>query len=426
MKKYDIAVIGGGFAGTAAAIAAAREGAEVILVEKGNCLGGAACSALVNPFMPYWTDADDKKTVLSRGIFEKILSRMKELEKEISGKTYPEGHCLTMFHEEYLKIVLNRMVAEAGAEVLFHSSLTGADCEEGEVKSVTLSGKSGNHELFADYFIDATGDADLTFMSGFPCRLGRDGDSLCQPMTLCFRVSGVDKDKFRAMPRENMNELYKRFQSEGKIKNPREDVLIFNNIADGVFHFNSTRVVKLNPTDPFDLTKAELEAREQTLELFLFMKNNIPGFENSHLLMTASEIGVRESRMIDGEYLLTGDDLKSLKKFDDAIAYGCYSIDIHNPEGTGTTLYHFGKGEYYSIPYRALIPKGAVNLLTAGRCISADHTAQSAIRIMPTVCCIGEAAGAAAAAALRSKCPVGKTDVSELLAVLKKNGAAIF
>lgn len=181
-----------------------------------------------------------------------------------------------------------------------------------------------------------------------------------------------------------------------------------------MLHFNTTRIVKLNPTDPFDLTQAELLAREQVLELFLFLKRNFECFRESQLVMTAPEIGIRESRMIEGEYLLTGSDLTERKRFPDTIALGNYDIDIHNPEGAGTSHHYFRDGEYYDIPYRSLIPRSSVNLLAAGRCISVDHEAQASIRVMPIVCCIGQAAGLAAALAARQQKPVGAVDAGEL------------
>lgn len=424
MKKYDLAVIGGGFAGAAAAISAAREGSRVILIDKSNCLGGAACNCLVQPFMPHSTTINGKRVSLCRGLFTEITNEMKKLECEIDGVKSDESHEI-YFNEEYLKIVLNRMIIKSGVDLLFHSYLTNVNVTDKKIESITVANKSGNVEIFADYFIDATGDADLAYMSGYSCRLGREDDNLCQPMTLCFRLANVDIKKYQNLPSGYINNLYKQFQSEGKIKNIREDVLIFKNPVNGVLHFNSTRIVKLNPTDAFDITKAEIEAREQAMELFLFMKNNIPGFENSRLIMTAAEIGVRESRMIDGEYILTGDDLKACKKFDDVIALGNYDIDIHNPEGSGTSHYYFKDGEFYTIPYRCLIPKDSKNLLVAGRCISADHNAQASIRIMPIVCCIGEAAGTAAAIAKKNNCCVKDIDIKVLQNTLKRNSAAI-
>lgn len=423
MKKYDIMVAGGGFAGTAAAIAAARRGAKVILADKSNCLGGAACNALVQPFMPYKTLVNGKRIKLCEGIFGEITNELKKMDNEYECDN--ESNSNVLFNEEYLKVILNRMAIKAGVDLLFHSYITGVKTQGKKIVSVTLSTKSGNIDVEADYFIDATGDADIAYMSGYGCRLGREEDNLCQPMTLCFRLANVDVKTYQKLPAGYINNLYKKFQKEGRIKNIREDVLIFKNPVEGVLHFNSTRIVKRNPVDVFDVTKAEIEAREQVMELYLFMKNNIPGFENSRLLMTASEIGIRESRMIEGEYILTGEDLKACRKFDDAIALGNYDIDIHNPEGSGTSHYFFKDGEFYTIPYRSLIPKDSENLLAAGRNISVDHYAQASIRIMPIVCCIGEAAGAAAAIAAENKCGVRDINIEELKNSLRKNGARI-
>lgn len=217
--------------------------------------------------------------------------------------------------------------------------------------------------------------------------------------------------------------MYKKFKEEGKIKNPREDVLKFDTLQEDILHFNTTRVIKLNPTDAEDLTKAEIMAREQAFEMFEFLKNNFECFKNSHMLSTAMQIGVRESRMICGEYTLTGEDLMACTKFEDSIALGNYDIDIHNPEGSGTSHYYFGPGEYYTIPYRTLIPKNAENLLVAGRCISVTHEAQASIRIMAIVCCIGEAAGTATAISVKDNKNVKDIDVKKLRNTLKKNGA---
>lgn len=422
--KFDTAVIGGGFSGFAAAISAAREGLKVILIEKGNCMGGAASNCLVQPFMPYVADINGEAVLLSRGIFEEITDNFKKMYSDIDGVEITEKS-LFLFNEEYMKVIFNRMAEEAGVTLLYHSYIIGAEMENGRVKSVKCSSTSGCFDIEADYFIDATGDANLAYICGYPFRLGRDSDNLCQPMTLCFRIANVDNDVCKNIPRDQINELYKRLQKDGKITNPRENVLIFPTLTDGVLHFNTTRIVKLNPTEPFDLTKAEIIARKQVMEIYLMLKRNIPGFENCKLIMTAPEIGIRESRMIVGEYTLTGEIMKTCKIFDDAIALGNYGIDIHSPDGTGTSYYFFKTGEYYTIPYRCLIPKNSENLLVAGRCISVDHEAQASMRIMPIVCTVGEAAGTAAAIAFKSGKNVRDIDITLLRKTLKDNGAAV-
>ena len=418
MERYDVLVAGGGFAGAAAAIAAARQGARVLLVERYNCLGGAACNALVNPFMPYGTHMPEtgKWKSLCNGIFAEVLSGLKEMNAL--------GENGMTFDEEALKLLLNRMALGAGVRLLFHAQIAQAQMENGEIKSVLCATPGGPLTLEADTYIDATGDGTLSMLAGCAFQLGREQDQLCQPMTLCFRMDQVDKEKYR-QHRAEINPLYQRLQREGKIKNIREDVLIFDTLHRGVLHFNSTRIVRRNPTDAFDLTQAEIEAREQVDELWHFMRENIPGFENSRVLSTALQIGARESRMIAGEYRLTQEDLKACTKFPDGIAAGNYDIDIHNPEGSGTSHYFFAPGAYYTIPYRCLLPKGTTNLLVAGRCISSTHEAQASYRVMPIVCCIGEAAGVAAGVDHQARVSLRAVDIQRVRVLLQAGGAPI-
>ena len=414
MKKYDLAVIGGGFAGVAAALAAARAGAKVLIVEKSNCLGGAAVNCLVNPFMPYWTEMDGKRVDLSAGIFKEIHDRL-EHHNAMSKES---------FLEEELKYILNEMVAEANIDLLFHAYIFKVEkCDE-HIASIVVATKSGEMQVEANYFIDATGDAQLAYLANCPTVLGRESDHLCQPMTLCFRVGNVDVEKFYAS-REKLKIAHAQSLAAGELTNPRENILVFKTPIHNVLHFNTTRVVKKNPTSPEEVTEAEVLARRQVYEIYDFMKKHADGLEDSFLMMTAAEIGVRESRMIVGDYVLTEQDCRNCVKFEDAIAACNYDIDIHNPEGTGTSHYYFPAGEYYTIPYRSLIPKSAENLLVAGRCISSDHGAQASYRIMPVVCCIGEAAGSAVGLAVKQNCTVREIDVKELQNELKRNGAYI-
>lgn len=417
-NKYELIVVGGGFAGVAAAISAAKEGVDVLLIERNNCLGGAAANALVMPFMMYWTKDPGKKErkYLCGNLFLEIAEEMKKL----SGIK----NSLMDFDEEVLKLVLNRMMLKHGVELLFNATVTEAKVDDGKVKSVKVYGKSGTIELFADNFIDATGDAELCALSGCEFKLGREKDELCQPMTLCFRIGGVDKKVFHKN-HAMIDPLYNEFQKKGLIKNPRENLLIFDNLNDGVVHMNCTRIIKKNPTDPFEVTAAEIEAREQVFELYEFLKNNIPGFENSRVLSTALHIGIRESRKIVGEYVLTQEDLLSLARFDDAVATANYAIDIHNPEGTGTHWHEFGDGEWYTIPYRCLVPKGMKNLLAAGRCISSTHEAQASYRIMPFCCELGQAAGTAVSVAKERKTDLRTVDIKILQEKLRAEGFVI-
>jgi len=417
-EKFDLIVVGGGFAGVSAAMEAGRKGLKVLLIEKFNCLGGAAVSCLVMPFMPYWTKhpETDERMILTGNLFQEILEEMRKL-----GGLHKNGQ---IFDEEIMKLVLNRMCIRCGVELLFNTNVTDVTRCNDRIVSVTAWGKSRKMTLFADYFVDATGDGELFTLAGCSYQVGREKDGLCQPMTLCFRLGNVDEEKFRES-RFMINSLYKEFQQKGLIKNLRENVLLFYSMHKGVIHFNTTRVVKHNPVEPTDVTKAEILAREQVYEIYHFLKENISGFEESYVLSTAMQIGIRESRKLEGEYTLTGTDVKSLARFDDAVAVANYEIDIHNPEGTGTELYYFGDNEWYQIPYRCMLPKGCSNLLVAGRCISSTHEAQSSYRIMPFCSELGQAAGAAAALAAKGKVTFREIDIKELQSVLQNEGFKI-
>ena len=414
MKKYDVIVVGGGFAGFAAALSAARGGAKVLIVEKSNCFGGAAINNLVNPFMSYWTILDGRRVDLAQGIFKKVRLTLEE-RGAMAGRS---------FLEEELKRIMSEELLAAGVDFLFHAYLSDVQKENDKIASVTVATIGGKVTLEAEYFIDATGDAQLAFLAECPTVLGREPDRLCQPMTLCFRLGNVDVERFFES-KDHLNELYAKALANGEISNPRENILVFKTPIPNVLHFNTTRVVRKNPTDAFEVTEAEIMARQQVYEVYDFMKQHADGLENSYLMMTAPEIGVRESRMIVGDYVLTEADCRAFTKFDDAIAACNYDIDIHNPEGTGTSHYYFPAGKYYTIPYRSLIPQTVENLLVAGRCISSDHGAQASYRVMPTVCCIGEAAGTAIALALKNRTTVRKVSISDLQATLLQNGAYI-
>lgn len=417
MNKYDLIVVGGGLSGVAAAVSAAREGCKVLLVEQSGCLGGAMSVNLVYPFMRYWTKmpGSEERKDLSAGIFAEMNKRQEKFIQPLND---------TRFNPDSFMLVLDEMCLEAGVEVLFHATLCGANVEAGEIKSVLLATKAGLMEAEAHSFVDATGDGDLMAFSGCDFQLGRESDGLCQPMTTLFRMSNVDVEGYKA-DRTRIQALYKQYRAEGKIQNPREDILVFFGLGEGLVHFNTTRMIKLDPTDPFAVSKAEMEGRRQIFEMYTFLKENCPAFEKAAICNTAISVGVRESRKLKGEHILTAQELKDCTRFEDAIALGNYDIDIHNPAGSGTSHYYFADGKYYTIPYRSLLPKEISNLLVAGRCISATHEAQASVRIMPICATLGQAAGTAAAVAKQTGTNVRNVDVSKVQALLRKNGAAI-
>ncbi len=416
-KHYQLIIVGGGFAGTAAAISAARHGVDVLLIERHNCLGGAACHSLVLPFMPYSTrdPAAGEERYLCGDLFLEMVAEMHAL--------YPHRHDWEL-DEELLKLSLNRMCLRYGVRLLLDTAVVEVARDGGRIMSVRTLSRGSAMILTADYFIDASGDAELCTLAGLPSRVGRESDGLCQPMTLCFRLGGVDKAKFYEN-RAKINPLYRAFKEKGLLHTPREDVLIFENFNHGVLHFNTTRVVRHDPTDPVSVTEAELEAREQVFELWQFLRENIEGFESSRVLSTALQIGIRESRKVEGLYTLTVEDLLARARFEDAIAVANYDIDIHSPTGEGTSHFYFGPGEWYEIPYRCLVPRDTDNLLVAGRCISATHEAQASFRIMPFCAELGQAAGVAVAVALEDKASTRETDVRRVQEILMGEGFLI-
>ncbi len=421
-KYFDLVVVGGGQAGCAAALAGARGGLSVLLIEAAGALGGSAVNCLVTPFMPFSTkvteNGEEKTLALSQGIFSELLAAYKE------DGLYSESKDTCNINEESMKLILDRKMREAGVTVLFHATLCGVARDGRSVKSVSVATVGGVLEFEADTFIDATGDATLAAFSGVAFRLGRPADSLCQPMTLCFRLCNLDTEAVWKAHGE-IQKLYKKFQDEGKIKNPRENVLIFSTRIPGVLHFNTTRIVKHNPTDAFSVSEAEAMAREQVLEMYRFLKDNFEGCRNAKLMMSAASIGVRESRMIEARHVLTQEELVAGKHFPDGIAAGNYDIDIHSPDGGGTSHYYFPPGVYYTIPYRCLLPREFDNLLVAGRSVGATHEAQASIRIMPICVCMGEAAGTAAAMAKETGVAAADVDTDALRAKLSANGAFV-
>lgn len=383
---YDVLVIGGGFGGVSAAVAAAKAGARTALVERYGCLGGMAVTGLVNPFMNYFL-ADGSS--LASPVFHEVLDRLAD------RGALADDACV--FDDEQLKFVFDDMVAHYGVDVLFHTSLLGVEVEDGAIKEVQLLGKEGPFAMTASIYIDSTGDGDLAAFSGCSHEVGREEDGLCQPMTLCFRVGGVTPGRDVVELRRELTAILDQAKAEGLVNQPRENVLLFPTLQDHIWHFNTTRIVGRNALTSKGLTEAELEARRQVDELFSLFKLEHPDFHDAFIAKIAIQTGVRESRRILGQKVLTAQEVLDGTKFDDGIARSNYDIDIHNPAGTGTVIRPVREGTYYEIPYGCLVPQDISNLLVGSRCISSTHEAHSSLRIMPVVSGIGEAAGLAAA-----------------------------
>lgn len=410
-ERYDVIVCGGGPGGIGAAVGAARAGAKTLLIERYGFLGGGATAMLVNPFMTF--HASGRQIIF--GVLQDMITKMEAM----GAYGAPKGpHA---FDPEAFKIVAEELCQEAGVELLYHAFLADAQTDgRGTVHSIQVATKSGLMTLEAPMFVDSTGDADLATFAGAQIEKGRPEDGLSQPMTLNFRMARVDPT--RLPTRQEITDRYIAAKERNELQCPRENVLWFFTTEPDVIHFNTTRVVMKDATDPWQLTEAEVEARKQAWQIAQFLRREIPGFENAYLQSTAVQIGVRESRRVMGEYLLTAEDCLAARKFDDCITRGSYPVDIHNPAGTGTVIKAIPPGEWYDIPFRSLIPLGFNNLLIGGRSISSTHEAHSAIRVMPIVFGIGQAAGVAAAMCVDSACDPRGLCVRKLQEILVQQG----
>ncbi len=421
MQRHDVVIAGGGLTGVAAGIAAARAGADTLLIERYGFLGGMATAGLVNPFMPHFTAArSEPGQEAVRGIYLELLDRLRAEDALLPNAGY-RGNMA--FDAEVLKWVLDEMAEESYLAVRFHSFLCGVEARGGHVKSIETVSKSGRSEFTAKVFIDATGDADLAALAGCETVFGREEDGKAQAMTTMFRVAGVDVDRMPS--REDCTALLLQAVERGEVRRPGKRFLLsFPYPADGVLTFNQNEIAGRSAVSAEQMSQAEVEGRRAVREMVAFLRRSVPGFERCRVEAIAPQVGVRESRRIVGEHTLTVGELLSQERFPDAVACGAYPVDIHDPDGKKrVAMRHLPVGGWYDIPYRCLVPKGSVNLLAAGRCLSATHEAAAAVRIMPICTAMGQAAGEAAALSIRSGCRVRDVDVGELRGRLLERGA---
>jgi hypothetical protein len=449
---HDLIILGGGVSGAVAAIAAARAGAKVLLIEEQGFLGGSLTAMGVGPMMSFHNPAGEQ---VVRGIPDEIVARLQARGASLGHISDTTTYCSTVtpFEAEELKIELEEMLHESGATYLYHTQLAGVERADNRIQAVHVCNKAGVTRLCARMFIDATGDADLTARAGVSFVAGRENDRAIQPLTMNLKLGNVDTAAIRryaiACPEDFLfhpggrEEAIRRLQTSpclslagfikawaaarerGEVDVPRDQVLFFETPVPGVVIVNTSRITGLDPTDPFQLSRAESLGRKQCGQIFRFLRQHAVGFQEAIRMDTSAKVGVRESRHIRGRYTLTAADLMEARSFPDCIALGGYPIDIHSPYDASTATTHIPPTIQYQIPLRALLPKDIDNLVVVGRSISATHEAAAAIRVTPISMAIGQAGGVAAAEALKLGSAPAAVPFALIRARLLQQGAAL-
>lgn len=424
VETTDVVVAGSGPAGIGAALACARNGAKTMIIEREFALGGLMTTGLMSKI------AISNKI---KGIPREVISKLAE-----TGMALPKGAPEVPIDPEATKYLLDNLLMQENVHIMLGSLVVGAHVVDGEVKAVIVENKSGRQAIAAKVFIDCTGDGDLSVLAGASFEYGRKEDGLCSSPSLMFRIGNVNIEEMLAYVIAHPEELggysfskprdpailesaihstpqsyanFGRFTAlinkvaetrkftewEWQVLRQRNGYVILNMPQPNQVLVNSTRILKHNATNAQSLSDSMVEGRRQVWFLFDFLKRYLPGFQNSYVMDTAAQMGVRESRRIIGEYMLTEDDVLNQARFDDVILRNTGGVEVHSPIGNELHIVHLKPGEWYDISYRSLIVKNLKNLLVAGRCFSASHIALSAARSIGFCMGLGQAAGTAAA-----------------------------
>lgn len=446
-RTVDVLVVGGGTAGVCAAIAAARQGARTLLVESAGLLGGTQTGAQVTPVMPNHIDG----VPLNTGIGVEIMKRLEQEGSAWIDTGQP------WFDPESLKFVLDDMILEAGAELLLQTQVIDVIMAENVLQGVVIYNKSGRQAIYASRIIDCTGDADVATMAGAPMMEGNEENGEHQAMSLRFTADGIDTARFC--------QFHATLTTGNPARHPTLPLVhaamvwgqgwplepVFRQaVTDGVLDetdgnyfqcfaipgrpkalaFNCPEIpLRANGTNADDLTWAFVEGRRRIRRFLRFMHRYLPGFERAYVTSVASQVGVRETRRITGEYILTVEDILTCRKFADAIARNRYPIDVHGARTSirqeKRNLIHLPPGEWHDVPYRCLVPLQVENLLVAGRSLSATFVAQSSVRVQSNCQAMGEAAGVAAAVSLAQGISPRQVDGVALRERLRTLGASL-
>jgi len=424
--EFDVAVLGGGPAGIAAATSAARHGARTLLIERYGFLGGMGTAAGVTNFCGLHANVRGKQERVVRGVVDDLLIRIAALDglsepHLVLGRIHAQAYDVPAY-----KCAADGLLAEAGAQVLFHAVAAGAMALPSGIDSLLIETRSGRQAVRANTFIDCSGDGDLAHWTGAPMEKGDGHGALLYP-TLMYRVGGVDNaragDAWRSIP-----ELMDAAERAGDFRFPRKSVIVRPQKHAGEWRVNVTQLRNadgsaVDGTDASALSAAETEGRRQAVEYLRFLRLRVAGFEQAYILDLAAQVGIRETRRLTGKYQLTREDVLGCAGFDDSIGVNGWPIENHVAGDVRWEWPAEGSRGYNQLPFRMLVPRsGPANLLVAGRCASMTHEGQSAARVSGACFAMGQAAGTAAALALQGDIAPRDLPYLELRASLERDG----
>lgn len=424
LGSFDLVVLGGGPSGVSAALAGAERGLSVALVERYGFLGGMATAASVSNFCGLYANVGGEVRQVVHGFADRVLAGLRRRDAlatphSVLGKTLAVAYDAAVY-----RCLLDEMLVKAKVDLHLHALAVGCAVRDGGLSGLFIETKSGRGFLEGKTFVDASGDADLATWAGVRTENGIDTGYLAYP-TLMFRVGNVDGPRAKAEGKPKIREKMAAYAARTGVRFPRVAAYVNPQPHDSEWRVNATQISfdggPLDATRHAHLRYAEVEGRRQVLELFDFLRSDLPGFEKAYLLDIAPQIGVRETRRIVGAYVLTGEDVLRCRRFTDSIGVNGWPVERHV---RGDVDWQWlDEAGYHQIPFRAMVPGGVTNLLVAGRCASTTQDGQASLRVSGPCYQMGEAAGVASALSLESGCPVGSVDVGSLQSALVDRGA---